>query len=75
MAETNRAAWIRITRSAGARSATPATIMEGVTQPTIIATTCCSARGRAWPNSGTPSISKIEALGFDISKSSWIVCN
>ena len=54
------------TRSGESSPATPETMMAGVTQPTIMATTCCRARGRAWLSRGIPSSSKMEALVFDM---------
>jgi len=54
-AETTSADWIRITRSAWASPAVFATMMAGVTQPTIMATTCWSAREKPWPMGGIPS--------------------
>ena len=55
-ADITRAAWIRITESAGESPATPATMMAGVTHPTIMATTCCIASGSACDTEGFPSI-------------------
>ena len=54
-AATIKAAWSRVTESASESPAEPETIIAGVTQPTIIATTCCSARGMAFPSAGRPS--------------------
>lgn len=50
-----------MTRSRSLTWATPATMIAGVTQPTMAATTCWSARGRACPKPGTPFSSKTEA--------------
>ncbi len=63
-ADTTNADWIRMTLSAGARPATPEMMIAGVTQPTIIATTCCSASGNAREKDGIPSSSKRDA--FDL---------
>ena len=49
------AACIKMTESSLDSPPTPATMIAGVTQPTIIATTCCSASGKDWPSDGFPS--------------------
>ena len=66
MADTNNAAWTRITLFLSSRPATSEMRIAGVTQPTIMATTCCRARGRALENAGMPSDSKIDAFVCDI---------
>ena len=43
------------------KPAAPEIMMAGVTQPTIMATTCWSASGSAWESSGMPSISNKDA--------------
>ena len=58
-ADTISAAWISITESLSDRPPTPATMIAGVTQPTIIATTCWRARGKACLKLGTPLRSNI----------------
>ena len=53
--------WMRIILSASAMPpplTAEATMMAGVTQPTIMATTCCKARGRALVMGGRPLSSK-----------------
>ena len=52
--EIKSADWIRIICSDGLPPVTPARMIAGVTQPTIIATTCCTARGSASRNRGRP---------------------
>ena len=61
-AEMTSDAWIRITRSLALKPpppTAPATMIAGVTHPTIMATTCCRASGMASWNFGTPFSSKI----------------
>ena len=50
-----------LTLSPALMPATPATIIDGVTHPTIMATTCCRARGSACPKEGMPFSSKTDA--------------
>lgn len=62
------------TRSGWESPAAPATMMAGVTQPTIMATTCCKAKGRASKKWGMPSMAKSEALRvFEIGSFSTMV--
>ena len=55
-ADITSAACINMIESADDNPATPATMIAGVTHPTIIATTCCSANGIACEADGFPSI-------------------
>ena len=73
-ADMSSAAWIRIIWSSRLAPVTPATMMAGVTQPTIMATTCWSARGSVWDILGIPFKSKTEAFLFSfISRSSLYI--
>ena len=53
-ADITSAACIKITESSCEIPATPATMIDGVTHPTIIASTCWIASGKACPIDGFP---------------------
>jgi hypothetical protein len=53
-ADITSAACIKITESSCESPATPATMIDGVTHPTIIASTCWIASGSACPIEGFP---------------------
>ena len=53
-ADSTRDAWISSTCSRWVRAAAWATIMAGVTQPTIMATKCCRAMETVRPTGGRP---------------------
>ena len=65
-ADMTSAAWIRMIESCSESPATPETMIGGVTQPTIIATTCWKANGVACFKSGTPFNSNKEARVVDL---------